>query len=321
MVGIIILNYNNPEVTINCFESIIKYNTAPCKYIFVDNASKDKSVEILDGYFRQHFDDRYQKYKEGDSENSLPYISLVEAHDNIGYACGNNIGLKFAEKDKQIEYILILNNDVLFVDDIIPSMMLFVNNTDDAALVSPLLLKKDGKTIDYSCARRNVTVLSIIQTYICNLFSPFLNGVEKRIRAKYRIIEHNLSLLEQESVEIELPSGSCMFIEKELFKSIGYFDPRTFLYYEENILHKKIYSIGRKNYLLTKLNCIHLGASTTKQTTFSLFQLKQLCHSAYIYANYYAEMNILEKKILKILLNLLLWRKKFGYKIKTLINY
>lgn len=37
--AIIILNYNNYEDTINCIESIEKYNTADIKYVIVDNNS------------------------------------------------------------------------------------------------------------------------------------------------------------------------------------------------------------------------------------------------------------------------------------------
>lgn len=309
MVGIIILNYNNPEITINCFESIINYNTAACKYIFVDNASQDKSVEVLDNYFRQHFED-YHKYVEDDIVDSIPMISLITARRNAGYACGNNVGLKFVENDNQIDYVLILNNDVLFVDDIIPPMVNFYNSCNDAAIVSPLLLKKDGESIDYNCARRNVPVSSIILTYFSYLFSPLLNRLENRNRLKFNILENNANLLNNNVVEIELPSGSCMLIHKQLFKTIGYFDPRTFLYYEENILHKKVSAIGRKNYLLTQEKCIHLGATTTNNTVFSISQLKHVFNSATIYTNYYLQINGLQKTLLYFLQKLLILRKR-----------
>ena len=41
-------------------------------------------------------------------------------------------------------------------------------------------------------------------------------------------------------MDIELPSGSCMMFNAEALRIIGGFDPNTFLYYEEDILYKKL---------------------------------------------------------------------------------
>jgi len=50
MTGIIILNYNNYDDTINCINSIELYNTYPIKYIIVDNNSTNESVTKLSEY-------------------------------------------------------------------------------------------------------------------------------------------------------------------------------------------------------------------------------------------------------------------------------
>ena len=61
---------------------------------------------------------------------------------------------------------------------------------------------------------------------------------------------------------IELPSGSCMLVKKDVFAAIGNFDPATFLYYEENILYRKLLKLKLGNYIATGLRCVHPGAAT-----------------------------------------------------------
>lgn len=58
-----------------------------------------------------------------------------------------------------------------------------------------------------------------------------------------------------------------MLIKKDLFNEIGLFDPHTFLYYEQNIIFKKIKNIKYKNYVIPSLRAIHLGAASTQKSS------------------------------------------------------
>lgn len=61
-VGIVILNYNNYNDTINCINSIEKYNTASIKYIIVDNGSTNpNSVKELDYFCKINLQINMQK--------------------------------------------------------------------------------------------------------------------------------------------------------------------------------------------------------------------------------------------------------------------
>ena len=292
MVGIIILNYNNPAITIKCFESIERFNTAPCKYIFVDNASTDDSVQILDSYFMGNENSRYVKYVEGDAApEMLSEISFVEAKRNTGYACGNNLGCYLTEKDKSIDKILILNNDILFMEDIIPSMSAFMDSHPEAAIVSVLLMEKAGGEFKFNSARRNCTVGELFAIY------AHWSDLQKKFNRKRQIFLDSPELISLESLQIELPVGACMLIDRSVFESIGYFDPHTFLYYEENILYKKIRKINKKIYILPRLKVIHTGGTTIKKTKFSYFQEIQKSRSAYYYGMHYSGMSFFLKPL------------------------
>lgn len=280
MVGVVILNYNNAEQTIVCVESIVKFNSAPIRIVVVDNASTDSSASILGEYCSFHPD----------------AFELIPAEKNGGYAQGNNIGLQYLEKFEDVEYVLVLNNDVLFTSDIIPVMQEFLNNHPNAGVVSPLLYCRDGKAIDYNCARTDCSIAEIIWTYI--LYFTDIFGILSHYAKKRKILLQHPECFGSEHVEIELPSGSCFMISKSLFKNIGWFDPNTFLYYEENILFRKLAAECRHNYMLPTISCIHLGGETTNKVEHSANYMKSSKASGYYYATHYRRLNFCQRMLL-----------------------
>ncbi len=291
--GIIILEYNNWEDTLNCIESVLQYNSAEVKFIIVDNASTNK--EAIDK-LKSGLLNLFPELKESDliynHNNSIEEATLILAAENKGYACGNNIGLEVAYKDPDISHVMILNSDILFVEDIIPTLL--KNLRDDTGIVSPVLFKKGLKEIDKNCARRELTANEIIKLHIPFPADPFRISEKKKIAIK----------LNSGLMKIDLPSGSCMLARKSLFQQIDGFDPNTFLYYEEDILSKKIKKLGLKNYLNTNLKCIHLGATTTKQNN-SRFIINCSSNSArYLLRKYYS-INFVQDIIMKVFSNLI----------------
>lgn len=277
MVGIIILNYNNSHCTIQCIESIIGFNTALVRIVVVDNSSTDDSLSVLENYLLEH-------------RNAF---ELIQAKYNGGYAQGNNVGLNYLDKDPEIDKILILNNDVLFTQDMLPRLSEFLDSHPEAGVVSPLLYCRDGKTIDYACARKDCTIREIVWTYL--LYFTDICGILSRFSNRRKLLLKNPDLLNASEVEIELPSGACFMIRKELFRKIGYFDPNTFLYYEENILYRKLLKEGKKNYMLPGVSCIHLGGETTNKVAHSASYMKTSKASGYYYTTHYRNLTLLQK--------------------------
>ena len=307
-VAIVILNFNGASDTLNCVCSVEKYNTAAVKFIVVDNGSTtDAQVDFLDSRLRSMFGDKYEKRDESltYSGNSLPYITLLASKTNDGYARGNNKGIKLALSDSSITHLMILNSDVLFVEDVIPSLLTWLGKLPSAGIVSPLLFKKDMEGYDYTCARKNHANWDVILSYLLLKSSVF--GVLKRRNKATRILENNQKVLENDYLEIELPSGSCMLFANTLLNKIKVFDPATFLYYEENIIYKQEQKLGLKNYLISGLKCIHLGATTTKKSPKS-FVLQAGLDSADYYLKEYCDMSLIQQVVFSV--------AKFMYKAK-----
>ncbi len=222
--------------------------------------SRQQLIKCLDELYHA---EGYTLLHEG-RPGTLPHVGLLLLDDNRGYARGNNAGIELCYGDDDITHIMVLNNDILFVEDIIPPLLSRAATINDCGIISPLLFKRDMQGIDFNCARMNVTVGQLIAK---NLFHYLrrLRGKDELQANPRRYPLLNRDKVDDMLLEVELPSGSCMLIDKELMKEIGGFDPGTFLYYEENILYKKLQRRGKHNYIDTSLHCIHLGAATTSQ--------------------------------------------------------
>lgn len=317
--GVIILNYNNSHDTINCIESLIKYtNKNSIKIIVVDNGSTDNSVNDINRFLCSKYKSEYQKINYGEEINKvnkidLSFITFVISKKNEGYAIGNNKGLEISIKDESINNILILNNDILFTSSILDDLLLFHYSQKNVGISCPLLLKKNMKDIDYTCARKDYKFMQMFFQYLFLFIDIF--HILSYFNNKQSIIRQDLSLLEtKRPIEIEMPSGSCMLISKKLLMDIGLFDKNTFLYFEENILYQKIKKLGYKNYILPYLSCIHLGASTSK-TIPSIFTMKCHINSNLYYIKKYKKNKFLYYFI-KVMAPLVILKIKIMRKIK-----
>lgn len=268
MIGIVILNYNNIEDTQTCISSIYKHcKKEDFKLCVVDNKSNKTVIEEIRNYITKNYSNyTFKEIQNGDTyPTCLPDICYILNNQNQGYANGNNIGLEFFQNYKDIHYFLILNNDVIFTMDILSPLRKELLNNLSIGVVSPLLYDKHGN-IDYECARYEKTYLDIVAK-ISSLNK--LNYIKKHSENN-RILKSHPEYLTEKRVMINLPSGSCMMFRKEVFKDINFFDPNTFLYYEEDIIWQKLKKKGYKSILLPQISCIHLGAGSTSKSP-SLF--------------------------------------------------
>lgn len=123
MVYIIVLNFNNPDITIECLESIKCLLFEEYQIILVDNASNDNSVEIFNQYLKRNKN-----------------IIFLEAEKNLGYASGNNIALKYALERKDMKYCWILNNDTIVDKNALSKLYEFMECHDEIGICGSKLI-------------------------------------------------------------------------------------------------------------------------------------------------------------------------------------
>ncbi|MDI6603124.1 MAG: glycosyltransferase family 2 protein [Patescibacteria group bacterium] len=116
-VSIIILNWNGLENTIECLESLQKITYSNHEVIIVDNGSKGNDVKILK-----------QKFGE--------YVHVIKNKRNLGFAEGNNVGIRYAMR-KDSGYILLLNNDTIVDADFLTELIKVAESDPKIGIVGP----------------------------------------------------------------------------------------------------------------------------------------------------------------------------------------
>jgi len=195
LISIIILNWNGWKDSIKCLESLYQINYSNFNIILVDNASKDDSVKIIKDY----------------AENKK--LTLIENEKNYGFAEGNNIGIRYALKHLNPEYILLLNNDTIVNKDFLKELIKAGEKDMFIGILGPKIYHYDRPDIIWSAG--------------CKISWKFARGIQigtgEIDKGQY-----------DEPKEVEYVSGSAFLIKKAVIDKIGLMDKNYFLYFEES---------------------------------------------------------------------------------------
>jgi len=200
-VSVVILNYNGFQNTIECIASMREQakNSATIELIVIDNASQDRSSETL------------RKIKD---------ITFIQNKQNLGYSGGNNIGIKYALRNKA-DYICILNNDVKLDKNLIRNLI----KSAESGIVSPKIYFYPG--FEFHASRYKKSDLGKVIWYAGGSIDwdniiGIHRGVDEVDNGQYDKTE-----------EIDYATGACIFAKREIFEKVGLFDEKYFLYLED----------------------------------------------------------------------------------------
>ncbi len=251
--SIIIVNYNFGKILENCISSILKTQNCNYEIILVDNASTDNSHKTCK-----------EKY---------PDIILIENDENLGYAEGNNIGIKNSKGD----FIVILNPDTVVEPNWLENLHQAYKKYGDG-FYQPKIMKLEEKT-------------KIENTgYMVTLyFFSYQRGFNEKDNGQYN-----------EFSTIGYASGACFLTSKKILKKIGNFDPYLFGYYDEINLIWKAAQFGIKSYYVPTSVIYHELSESFKKISKKKFYLMER-NRWYSYLTLYSR-----KTLYKILPGLLL---------------
>ena len=256
--AIIILNYNDSQTVID-YVNLIKDYKSIDKILIVDNCSTDNSYEIL---------------KELETNN----IEVIKSNANKGYAYGNNYGVHYLEsKNELYNYITISNPDIYIEDNTINKCIDFLNKHDDVAIATPkmyLINDEESPLIGWKERKLNSDI------------KDSSNWLERDDNKKH-IEKYDKDYFQGEYSFVDCVPGSFFIIKYDDFKKVNYFDENTFLYYEEDILGKKIKNIGKKEVVLNNFESLSINKSFN-----SIKKYKQMQKSKkYYHLTYNEELN------------------------------
>ncbi|WP_086606500.1 glycosyltransferase family 2 protein [Erythrobacter donghaensis] len=236
--SVIIVSYNTREMTLKAIETLYEHaSDIAMQVILWDNASADGSADAVAERF--------------------PQVELHRCPDNLGFAAGNNRAAETATG----EWLLLLNSDTETLPGAIQNLLAFAKANPQAGIVGGRTLFGDGSLNATSCFNR-MTVWSLFcySTYLSQIFkgNPLFDT------------ERVTGSMMDEVRQVDVVTGCFFLLKTELWRELGGFDLRYFMYAEETDLCLRAGKLGYRPMVTPAATIIHHGgasaiSSATKQ--------------------------------------------------------
>ena len=264
--GIVILNYNDYETTINMLNNIKDYDSLD-HIVVVDNKSTDNSYEILKPYESKKID-------------------VIQSKANKGYSYGNNVGIKYLLDNYNVDYVIISNPDITVENETIKLLSSELDKNDNIKLIAPVINELGGLKKGWKLPTYYGEIITICNT-------------RQRFHKNYGLYDdnHYNDLLSK----VDVVSGCFFMIRSAVLKEINYFDEGTFLYYEENILGHILKDKGYESYILNDTHVTHNLSVSVDKSIKKIKKFKILVKSLMYYEKKYNKRNIFSMALLYVL--------------------
>lgn len=259
IVSFVILHFGDWKVTDNCVQSILKMQRQEqIRIVIVDNDIKKPIAE------RKLLQEHYE---------ANTTIHVIQIFENGGFSYANNIGYSYAREQQNASFILVLNNDIEFlqVDFIEKLEQAYLNNP--CHILAPDIVKASTKEhqnpMDTRIRTKEEAEYTIRMNRIALKWYPVLYPVlylqnkysEKKSLENKRKNEEYYNRIQQNIV----PFGACLIFTPQFVQAEAKaFDPETNFYYEEYILTLRCQRKGYEIIYVSQLNLLHESGKATK---------------------------------------------------------
>lgn len=270
-VSCVILNYNDASTVEKLVRKIYAYPVFH-SLLLVDNCSTDDSLEQL------------RKLAE-ESEK----IMVLSTSHNGGYGMGNNVGIRYAYRELQADYVLIANPDVDFSENLVLRLLrLFerhpVLGAASASMQDPVFGKQRNGWPLFGFWRELARCGPVCR----RVFKPFLEYSENYFRGK-------------KAVYVDALHGSLLMVDARKMMDFGGYDEGLFLYQEEAVLGCRMRNAGCRSALLLTDSYNHLHSASISRTYQDVWERQKLRNkSCMYYYRHYLAINRLQEMAAKI---------------------
>ena len=256
--GVVIVSWNVRDLLARCLSSLfaeLDRSQIAARVVVVDNASHDGSPDVI----RAHF----------------PRVELIACEENLGFAKGNNVGLRQlglphppdASPDNTTDAarrggeILLLNPDTEIQPGAIAALLNVMRARPDAAIVTSRLSYGDGSFQHSAFHFPGLGQLSI------DLFPTPGRFYESRFNGRYPRQRYERG----RPFEIDTPLGAVMLLRREAIQRVGLFDEEFALYCEEIDWAARFKEAGWKNLCAPAAHIVHYEGRSTSQVRVQSF--------------------------------------------------
>jgi len=208
----IILNWNKPQDTLRCLEMLGE----DIPRLVVDNGSAPESREIL--------------------RKAIRGVPMIELPQNLGYAGGNNVGIRWA-LENHFDWILLINEDAILTGSDLLHLISIAETDPLAGFAGPLILHADSDHLIQSAGGQ-----------LNRFWHPSHRGQNQVNQGQYVHPE-----------EVDWLSGCALLARSQMIRSIGYLDESFFLYEEELDWCIRARQAGWKCLFVPEIQARHAG--------------------------------------------------------------
>lgn len=264
--GLVIVNYNDSKNTLKLVKNVSNYDSIT-KVVVVDNNSNQEEKDNL------------KKIKNDK-------VNIIYNETNLGYAGAMNVGAEYLIKELKNCNIIFSNTDISIPsEDVIKSMGKYMRE-DGVAAVMPKV--KENGTFKYGWK-----LTSSFMDLLTNI--PFLNRLFRN-----NIINYPKDYFKDKYAYVDVVYGCFFMVDSNALETVGMFDTKTFLYYEEYILARKLENYGYKSICINEEYVDHIHDNTIKNNISKYKKYRIYKKSQLYYEIYYNEANLIIRLFLYI---------------------
>lgn len=223
-VSIITIAYkNSPEVLRACFESVAKSEGVSWEFIVVDNAGDAQTITQV--------------------SSVIPRATCIINNENRGFAAATNQALKIAKG----RYVLMLNPDTSFAPNVLANMVARMDASPDVGVGSSVIRYPDGKL------QESIRRFPTLKDQLCILLKiPHILRRNDLLDSYMMRDKDPLATQDVDSI-----MGAFMWIRREVVDSVGLFDERYFIWFEEVDYCKMVVDAGWKVRHFADIEIVH----------------------------------------------------------------
>ncbi len=230
----IIVCWNNEQLLAECLGSIKAQTYTNHTTVMVDNGSTDDSIAV--------------------AKKHMPSIKVLETKRNNGFAKGNNVGIREALKDPNVQYVALINTDARLGKDWLKTILDFCELKPNAACLQ-------GTTLNYFDNR----IIDSTHLYVSRQGQATQGNYQK-------VYYEELGPKKVFGVNAAACVITRKFIESQPYRQL--FDESMFMYLEDVDLALRSILLGWDNYLVPGARAYHMGSvSSGGRTGFSGYGL------------------------------------------------
>lgn len=242
-VSVVYVNWNTRALLADSLESLYRHAPErPMQVVVVDNGSTDGTVAWL--------------------EQEHPQVEVVALPENVGFGVANNCGFERATGD----YLLCLNTDTIVLPTTVTGLAAVLDQQTDIGCVGARHLNEDRS-------------LQRSMDSFPNLEADFLTLTELhrlQVVTRYLARRHAWWGRHDEPRRVDWVNGACMMVRRQVLDEVGGFNPKFFIYGEEQDWCFRMRRAGWRVSFVPDAEVVHLGGGAMDHYPIERLKLKHV---------------------------------------------